>query len=333
MMPCAASGSFGYGCLKGRILLARKKGGGEGGANWMDTYGDLVTLLLCFFVLLYSMSTMDESKWQYIAQAFSGGKGEIINVVVTNEPNPENDPSAVYVEEEQEENAEQIDFDDFYMYLNEVVAAAGLEESVSVELADTGVYMKFRDSVFFAGDSDVLLEEGEYILEIICDGIRAVDSHVLAIKVNGHTAKSSGSGANEWELSSGRADAVINFMLSLDCCDPAKFSSAGYGKYRPISDNDTEEGKRQNRRVEIVFIRNDVDFDDPAVVKELLELEFGQSFVDYADANGTSQSDAIDAGLAEERSDSGDAEGDYYTREDYARQKAESANSGESGSE
>lgn len=267
--------------------MARRNsgGGGGGGANWMDTYGDLVTLLLCFFVLLYSMSSMDESKWQYIAQAFSAGKGEIINVVV-DEPHPENDPSAVYVDEEQEQNSQEIDFDEFYMYLNEAVESAGLQDQVSVEMADTGVYMKFRDNVFFGGDSYRLLDEGKYILEIICDGIRAVDKHVFAIKVNGHTAKSATSSVNEWELSSGRASSVINYMLSLDCCDPEKFSAAGYGKYRPVSENDTEEGKRQNRRVEIVFIRNDVDLEDPEVVKELMELEFGQSFVGYSDADG-----------------------------------------------
>ncbi|MDD6991286.1 MAG: OmpA family protein, partial [Oscillospiraceae bacterium] len=100
------------------------------------------------------------------------------------------------------------------------------------------------------------------------------------------------SSANEWELSSGRASSVINYMLSLDCCDPDKFSAAGYGKYRPVSENDTEEGKRQNRRVEIVFIRNDIDMEDPAVMQELIELEFGKSFVSYSDADGSVSEDS-----------------------------------------
>ena len=52
------------------MALKKKKGGG-GGANWMDTYGDMVTLLLCFFVLLYSMSTISEDKWKAIVQSFN----------------------------------------------------------------------------------------------------------------------------------------------------------------------------------------------------------------------------------------------------------------------
>lgn len=296
--------------------MARKKSPGAEGANWMDTYGDLVTLLLCFFVLLYAMSSMDESKWQYIAQAFSAGKGEIINVVVDKEPNTENDPSAIYVNEEQDQLSQDIDFDEFYMYLNEAVQTAGLQNQVSVEMADTGVYMKFRDNVFFAGDSCELLDEGKYILEIICDGIRAVDKHVFAIKVNGHTAQSASSSANEWELSSGRASSVINYMLSLDCCEPDKFSAAGYGKYHPVSDNDTEEGKRQNRRVEIVFIRNDIDMTDPAVMQELIELEFGKSFVDYSDADGNTKNDTAEETAAVTSSAPVQNGGNYSSKND-----------------
>lgn len=283
--------------------MARKRGGSEeeGGANWMDTYGDMITLVLTFFVLLYSMSSMDSSKWQYIAEAFSKGKISETKVQVVGEPDPNNDPTAVYddtVPEVPEEASQIVDFEDFFMYLKEVVATNNLEESVSVELSDTGVYMKFRDNVFFAGDSDELLDEGKYILDIISDGIRAVNERVLAIKVSGFTAASASSDVNEWDLSSGRANAVINYMIGLDACESDKFSSAGYGKNRPIESNDTEEGRRQNRRVEIVFIRNDVDFTDSDVIQELMELEFGKNFVTYTDAEG--HGDIFAGGASEE---------------------------------
>lgn len=270
-------------------MAKRRSAPEEEGANWMDTYGDMITLVLTFFVLLYSMSSMDVSKWQYIAEAFSKAKISEPQVQVVGKPNPENDPSAIYDDTipEVEDYDEIVDFEDFFMYLKEVIKTNQLQESVSVEMSNTGVYMRFRDNVFFAGDSDVLLDEGKYILDIISDGIRSVNERIYAVKVSGHTAGAANSDANEWSLSAGRANSVINYMLSLDACEPDKFSSAGYGKYRPVDTNDTEEGRRQNRRVEIVFIRNDVDFTDPEVVQELLQMEYGTNFVQYSDPDGT----------------------------------------------
>ena len=280
------------------INLAKKRSAPEEeGGSWMDTYGDMITLVLTFFILLYSMSTMDSSKWQYIAQAFSrGNTTEDVDVRVVGEPNPENDPTAVYqneVPEIDEDDSKIVDFEDFYLYLMQVVESNGISDSVSVEMSKTGVYMRFRDNVFFAGDSDVLLDEGKYILEIICDGIRQVNERINSIKVSGHTAGSATSSANEWNLSGGRANSVINFMISLDSCDDNKFSSAGYGKYRPIESNDTDEGRRQNRRVEIVFMRNDIDYSDPEVLKELIELEYGRGFITDSAIEGSSLLDNV----------------------------------------
>ena len=59
----------------------KKSSGSEGGSNWMDTYGDMVTLLLTFFVMLYASSSVDEEKWQYILQAFTSN-GDILNEIV-----------------------------------------------------------------------------------------------------------------------------------------------------------------------------------------------------------------------------------------------------------
>ena len=59
----------------------KKKKSGGGGANWMDTYGDMVTLLLCFFVLLYSISTIDQQKWMWVVQSFN--KDAIVSITET----------------------------------------------------------------------------------------------------------------------------------------------------------------------------------------------------------------------------------------------------------
>lgn len=270
-------------------MAKKRQAAEEEGGSWMDTYGDMITLILTFFVLLYSMSSMDQTKWQYIAEAFSRGNiAQKTEIRVVGAENPENDPTAVYMAEvpEVEDDAQIVDFEDFYLYLQQVIANSNLENSVGLEMSALGVYMKFRDNVFFKGDSDVLVDDGKYIIDVICDGIRQISDRIRSIQVSGFTAGSSTSTVDEWELSSGRASSVIQYMIGLDACEPSKFSGRAYGKYRPIEDNDTEEGRRQNRRVEIIFIREDADFTDPEVVKELMELEFGKSFVKYTDAEG-----------------------------------------------
>ena len=68
-------------------MKKRKKGGGGGGANWMDTYGDMVTLLLCFFVLLYSISTLDQSKWIMIVKSFNPDAVDVSQIA--DETNPD----------------------------------------------------------------------------------------------------------------------------------------------------------------------------------------------------------------------------------------------------
>ena len=60
----------------------RKKSGGGGGANWMDTYGDMVTLLLCFFVLLYSMSDVNKEKYEILVRAFNPSAAEVSQIVI-----------------------------------------------------------------------------------------------------------------------------------------------------------------------------------------------------------------------------------------------------------
>lgn len=311
--------------------MARKRGGSEEeGGSWMDTYGDMVTLLLTFFVLLFSMSSMDISKWQYIAEAFSKGKISDTDIRVVGEPDPNNDPTAVYDDTipEVEEEEQIVDFEDFFMYLKEVIVTNNLSDSVSVEMSDTGVYMRFRDNIFFAGDSDVLLDEGKFILDIISDGIRSINELVYAIKVSGHTAASATSNVNEWDLSSGRANSVINYMISLDACDSDKFSSAGYGKNRPLEDNSTDEGRRQNRRVEIVFIRNDMDFTNPDVLNELLQLEFGKNFVLPSGSEGSSIKDNDTPSDAEvitpEDTGRNDPGKNYVSKEDVINEMKES---------
>lgn len=277
--------------------MARKRGGGseEEGGSWMDTYGDMVTLILTFFVLLYSMSSVDKQKFQIIAQAFAS-QGNVINAVVAGEVEVES-PSGNLIEEA-ELNAGEVPetFDQLFQYLQNYVEQQGLAESVEVTKGASSIYLRFRDNVFFDPDSSVLREEGKEILGGMSGGIISVKDYILGIKINGYTAESASSNKDEWELSSGRANNVLKYMMTLNIVPTSKYSSSGFGKYRPVDTNDTEEGRRQNRRVEIIIARNDADYSDPEVLKEFFQMEFGDGFTysDYDIGGSTGTDDTQD---------------------------------------
>ena len=256
----------------------KKESSGEGGANWMDTYGDMVTLLLTFFVLLYASSSFDEGKWQYILQAFTS-QGSIENPVVGPPKPSESDSAGFEFEDVLADGELPKTFDQLYQYLANYVQDNDLSDSVEVDKGKSNIYLKFRNSIFFGGDSDILLPTGSAVLDDIGKGLKAVDDKILVVKVLGHTAKSPGSTKDETILSSGRAVNVLMYLRDNDIVLKEKLMSVGMGSNRPIAPNDNEENRAKNRRVEIVIIRNDADFTDKDVIDELLSMEFGTDVV------------------------------------------------------
>lgn len=245
----------------------------------MDTYGDMVTLLLTFFVMLYASSSFDAQKWQYILQAFTS-RGDVLNPVVSpTDPNSTSDLPYLDGEEYKDGEAPKT-FDQLYQYLLNYVNNNNLSTSVELEKGKSNIYIKFRDNIFFGGDSSVLLDSGKAVLNPMSEGIKAVDDKIRLIKVAGHTAVGKYSVVDDTQLSAERAVNVVNYLKDLKAASPDKFVSMGYGSYRPIAPNDTEENKRINRRVEIIIVRNDADFSDPAVIDEYLKMEFGADYVD-----------------------------------------------------
>lgn len=243
-------------------MKMRKKSSG-GGANWMDTYGDMVTLLLCFFVLLYSMSTISEEKWKMLVASFNP---DAMMTMTENSGNdgPNADPneldgsgmglSQVDIDE---------DMDELYEVLMTYIAQQNMQDSISVSKGDGKVFVTFNQSIFFDGDSWTLKEDSKPILEMIAGMLSQVAGSIDEVRIMGHTAQGDPNKPNDIytdrRLSAMRAAETLAYIQQFCTVDPARMISEGYGQWRPVASNETAEGRAQNRRVEMIISGRDLE--------------------------------------------------------------------------
>lgn len=238
--------------------MAKRPKKSSGGANWQDTYGDMVTLLLCFFVLLYSMSTISEEKWKIIVKSFNPDAIETSQVVTTTDPNSSlDDPVAGG----HDPATEQERFDELYRMLKEFIEENNYEQDIEISKGDGFTFITFRDNVFFDGDSFQLKEEGKRVLDKMAEAIGVANSAIQEVRILGHTSQAKPDEPNEpisdRFLASNRATEVLLHIQMKNIIDPAKLVACSYGQFRPISSFETKESRAENRRVEVLITKND----------------------------------------------------------------------------
>ena len=239
----------------------KKKRKSGASSDWLSTYSDMVTLLLCFFVLLYAASSTDSAKWKIIVESFNPSEGELTQIVENLEENKGGYAVEGGLDGEDIEYEALGDFDDLYYKILEYVESAGLSADVEVSKGDGFTFITFRNNVFFDGNSYELKEDGKVILDHLCNAIDDVSSSIGEIQILGHTSQASPYEQNDVRsdrfLSSNRASEVLVYIQNKNIIDPSKLVSIGFGQFRPISSFETRESRAKNRRVEILITKND----------------------------------------------------------------------------
>ncbi|MFI3173902.1 MAG: flagellar motor protein MotB [Bacillota bacterium] len=245
--------------------MAKKKKKDEGGgAGWLATYGDMVTLLLCFFVLLYAMSSMDEVKWEMIVRSVNPATKETQVVMTQMDEDGEADTMAGGVEGEETEESMEIDvMDMLYEAIKEYVEENDLQEEVEVTQGEGFTFITFLNSIFFAGNEYDLRPEGEEMLDFLGIVLGEANAYIKEVQILGHTSQAEPNVPNDPRtdrfLSSDRAAEVATYLQTNSNIEPYKLISTGFGQYRPISSFDTAEDRAKNRRVEIIITEhNDI---------------------------------------------------------------------------
>lgn len=248
-----------------------------GAPAWQSTFADLMNLLLCFFVLLFSMSTVDAQKFEMIAASFNQtfsifsagataiGDGILISNGVSQLNELDNyinstgkmdtgetvseDVASAQAElekaqmEESEELAEKI---------QEAIDEKNLDKDIDIEFTAQYVQLTLKGSLLFDSGSAQLKEAAMPVLDQV--GVILERYAQSTIEIEGHTDNVPMSGAkysNNDELSSGRALSVFNYLMQTTGLNPATVKHSGRGEYVPVADNSTPEGRTMNRRVEI----------------------------------------------------------------------------------
>ncbi|MGI6255419.1 MAG: flagellar motor protein MotB [Acutalibacter sp.] len=278
----------------------RKKRSGGGGASWMDTYGDMVTLLLCFFVLLYSMSSISEEKFKALVMSFNPDAAQTVTQTSGNDgpnadPNEEDGSGMGLSPAQIDQNMENL-----YEEMSEYIQSLGMGGSVSVTQGEGKVFITFDQSVFFNGDDWQLRDESLPILEHVGEMISNAADSIDEVRVLGHTAQANLDRPNsiitDRMLSAQRAANALAYIQEHCTLDPARMISEGYGQWRPIATNDTPEGRAKNRRVEIIISSRDMGGDE--LQDSVQEYYTERGTADPAQSSASETSSAAETGGA-----------------------------------
>lgn len=250
-------------------MARRKKREESGGASWLETYSDMVTLLLTFFIMLYAMSTIDAQKFAAIVASFSKEMNPEAYYQMMEAEAAEQETVSSYEEQEEPEEIEDIDV--LYTLLKQYIDENELAGQVEISKSEEYVFIRFSDSVTFRGYSDILEQKGKGVLDVLAEGLALVDEYIEEVVIAGHTAKVEYDMTDiDRSLSTNRANVVLRYLENKDVIDPAKYLAIGYGLYSPIADNSTPEGRAKNRRVEIYISRKGHPISYTRIIQETI---------------------------------------------------------------
>ena len=242
----------------------------------MNTFADLMNLLLCFFVMLFSMSSVNEEKFEKVIASFQStfsilpgggasiGEGELISSGISQLENfdsyynqqlssqsdgqteEEKDITEAYEQQELEES------EDMAQQLENALSQYGIQDDVEVDFNAEYVTLNMNGALLFDSASAELRDEAYPLVNKLGKILVTYDNNI--IEVEGHTDNvpiHSSKYEDNNVLSMYRALAVANYLRDTTTLDPAYIKSSGRGEYVPIADNATPEGRARNRRVEI----------------------------------------------------------------------------------
>ncbi|WP_406677769.1 OmpA/MotB family protein [Moorella sp. ACPs] len=235
--------------------------------RWLLTYSDLITLLMIFFVVMYSISTINAQKMaalaSSLAQAFIGSPapglfdaGGLPSLV----PGVAPAPGGQGTEGQSTEGAELARIK---VELQQYIQQEGLQDQVTLKNEERGLVVSMADTILFPKGSAELTPAAHALLQRVGQALAKLPNY---LRVEGHTDNlpiHTPLFPSNWELSTARATNVVKVLVNDAGINPERLSATGYGEYRPVVPNDTEANMARNRRVDIVVLKEAYNVTEP----------------------------------------------------------------------
>lgn len=254
---------------------------GSGMERWLITYADLITLLMIFFVLMYTMSKVDAEKYAAVANSLSVVlTGQSMSVLETPGPSlvdgisgqeVKEGPGEAPDEQGQLQEVKEL-ITEFIKQKDQDVSQSGsstdtvtrLSDQIIVYEQERGLVISFKDALLFPSGSDVLTPDARELLKGLGGSLLGLPNY---IRVEGHTDDlpiNTYKFPSNWELSALRAANVVH-VLNEEAGIPAeRLGIIGYGEYRPLVANDSARNRAMNRRVDLVILKKKYDYFEPS---------------------------------------------------------------------
>jgi chemotaxis protein MotB len=235
----------------------------ENHERWLVSYADFITLLFAFFVVMYSISSVNEGKYKVLSQALVGVFNDperSVKPIPIGEERPQSVKPAepLVIESEQTEAAIGQAADPLKTIADNVRDAFGdliKSDQLTVRGNELWIEIELKSSLLF-GSGDAMPSDMAFsIIEKVAKILKPFDNPVHIEGFTDNQPIRTAQYPTNWELSTSRAASIVR-MMATEGIDPRRMAAVGYGEFQPVASNDTADGRGRNRRVVLVISRN-----------------------------------------------------------------------------
>lgn len=233
----------------------------ENHERWLVSYADFITLLFAFFVVMYSVSSVNEGKFRVLSESlvssFTNNK-PVEELSLVNLPIQKSKQIQVTEEQKPTDNIRS------YLKVANAITAAKVPQGVKITSTERGLNIRINDEALFSSGSARMNPQIQEFIDLIASLVKDLPN---LIAVEGHTDNQpihSTAFPSNWDLSTSRANSLIRYLTEHHQLAANRFSSTGYAGTRPVESNDTPDGQAANRRVELIVLRDTSSENSPS---------------------------------------------------------------------